>query len=90
MIRFGRDCTCLRRPQRSDRLALRRNCLDKFLASITLRIKQRSEIAMIDAGAGDFAQRRFGVKGDAEPGRFDHRRIIGAVANRKRLFAPQS
>jgi hypothetical protein len=57
-----------------------RRCGEVF-AAIALRIKERSEIAVVDAGGGNFAQRRLAVKGDAEPGRLDHRNIVGAVAD---------
>src|SRR5262249_39813236 len=38
--------------------------VDKGFAPIALRVKQRSEIAVIDARAGRFTQRRLAVKGD--------------------------
>src|SRR5690349_9698587 len=63
--------------------------LDEVIAPIALRIEERGQIAMIDARAGHFAQRRLGVEGDAESSRLDHRHIIGAVADRKRTLALQ-
>src|SRR6202000_3043853 len=57
----------------------------KFLAAVALRIKQRGEIAMIDASGGGLFYRRFAVVGDAEACRLDHRDVIGAVADGKRI-----
>ncbi len=36
---------------------------------------------MIDAPARRGGDRRLGVKGDAEPGRVQHRQVVGAVAD---------
>ena len=47
--------------------------LDELLAPIALRIKQRGEVAVVDAGGGGLSQHRLAVKGDAEAGGLDHR-----------------
>ena len=58
---------------------------NNFLAPITLHIKQRGQIAVIDPRMGGARDLGFGVKGNAEPRGFEHREIVGAVANRKSL-----
>jgi len=50
--------------------------------AVTLQIKQRRQITMIDANTGLFLHRRFGVEGNTGPGKRDHLKIIGAIANR--------
>ena len=61
---------------------LRHPC-HKVLAPKTLRIKQGGQIAVIDPRMGGGRDLGFGVKGNAEPRGFEHREIVGAVANRK-------
>ncbi len=59
---------------------------NKFLAPVALRIKQRGQIAVIDPRMSGGRDLGFGVKGNAEPRGFEHREIVGAVANRKNLL----
>ena len=39
---------------------------------------------MIDARGGGFGHHGLGVKGDTETSAFDHRKIVGAIADRQR------
>ena len=45
---------------------------DKLLAAIALRVKQRREIAVINACGGSFRYQRLGPEGNAQPGIADH------------------
>ena len=65
---------------------LRRRICNEFLAPVALRIKQRGQIAVIDPRIGGGRDLGFGVKGNAEPRGFEHREIVGAVANRKNFL----
>src|SRR5947199_5069541 len=59
----------------------------ELLAAIALDIKQRGEIAVIDAGVRARRDLRLGPIGDAEPGGVQHRKIIRAVTDRERVLA---
>jgi hypothetical protein len=58
----------------------------EILAPVALRIKKRGQIAVIDPRMSGGRDLGFGVKGNAEPRGFEHREIVGAVANRKNLL----
>jgi hypothetical protein len=59
---------------------------NEVLAPVALRIKQCGQIAVIDPRIRGGCDLGFRVKGNAETRGFEHREIVGAVANRKSLL----
>ena len=64
---------------RSGRSSL--NSADELVPLVSLHVKQRGEIAMVDARMRGRRDRGLGVIGDAEARRLDHGEIVGAVAD---------
>ena len=64
--------------------------MTKRRAPIALRVKQRRQIAVVDARGGGLRHRGLGVVGDAEAGGFDHRDVVGAVADRHAFLPAQA
>ena len=52
---------------------------------VSLNIKQRGQICVVDADIGLFGNRGLGVKRDAGAGQFQHAEVVGAVADRHDL-----
>jgi tRNA dimethylallyltransferase len=59
--------------------------LDEIRARKTLRIKERREISVLDARVRRSRDLGLGAIGDAEAGRLQHRKIVGAVADSQRV-----
>ncbi len=60
----------------------------KLVALVSLHIKQRAEVAVVDAGRSRGGHRRLGVIGNAEAGIAQHIEIVGAVTDRNCFFVP--
>src|SRR5664279_1865087 len=59
---------------------------NKLVAPVALGIKQRGEIAMIDPRVGGGGDPRLGMKGNAETRCFEHREVVGAIADGESLL----
>ena len=52
--------------------------------AVSLRVEQRRQIAIVEAVGRALGHRRFGMERDTKPSRFQHRQIIGSVADGER------
>ena len=78
-------CRSSRTPARAERRPDPRPVADELRRRIALAVQQRRQVGVVDPGMGGRRHGGLGVEGDAEAGAFEHREIVGAVADRQRV-----
>lgn len=57
----------------------------ELVGGVALQGEERFKPGMLDQRIGPFGEARLGPERDPEAGKLDHRKIVGAVAHRKRI-----